>query len=149
MQKALRILQVDEPGRYNAPQPQPHLPGAAPSSHPKVRRAILLMEQHLSQALTVEALAKKLDMSVRQLERLFKEDTGKSPQAYARAMRLGVAAWMLRQSGKTVAAIASACGFSDASHMGREFRQAYGVPPGVYRAGGRRSGRADGGRGSG
>lgn len=95
------------------------------------------MEQHLSQALTVEALAKKLDMSVRQLERLFKEDTGKSPQAYARAMRLGVAAWMLRQSGKTVAAIASACGFSDASHMGREFRQAYGVPPGVYRAGGR------------
>lgn len=137
VQKALRILQVDEPGRYNAPQPQPHLPGAAPSSHPKVRRAILLMEQHLSQALTVEALAKKLDMSVRQLERLFKEDTGKSPQAYARAMRLGVAAWMLRQSGKTVAAIASACGFSDASHMGREFRQAYGVPPGVYRAGGR------------
>ena len=81
VQKALRILQVDEPGRYNAPQPQPHLPGAAPSSHPKVRRAILLMEQHLSQALTVEALAKKLDMSVRQLERLFKEDTGKSPQA--------------------------------------------------------------------
>ena len=97
------------------------------------------MEQHLSQALTVEALAKKLDMSVRQLERLFKEDTGKSPQAYARAMRLGVAAWMLRQSGKTVAAIASACGFSDASHMGREFRQAYGVPPGVYRAGGRQA----------
>ena len=46
---------------------------------------------------------------------------------------------MLRQSGKTVAAIASACGFSDASHMGREFRQAYGVPPGVYRAGGRRA----------
>ena len=64
-------------------------------------------------------------------------------------MRLGVAAWMLRQSGKTVAAIASACGFSDASHMGREFRQAYGVPPGVYRAGGRQEARAGGGRGSG
>ena len=142
VQKALRILQVDEPGRYNAPQPQPHLPGAAPSSHPKVRRAILLMEQHLSQALTVEALAKKLDMSVRQLERLFKEDTGKSPQAYARAMRLGVAAWMLRQSGKTVAAIASACGFSDASHMGREFRQPTACRrASIARAAGRKPGR--------
>ena len=136
VQKALRILQVDEPGRYNAPQPQPHLPGAAPSSHPKVRRAILLMEQHLSQALTVEALAKKLDMSVRQRAPVQGRHRQVAPGLRARDAP-GRGAWMLRQSGKTVAAIASACGFSDASHMGREFRQAYGVPPGVYRAGGR------------
>lgn len=134
VQKALRILQVDEPHKANAPQPHP--PGLAPSAHPKIKRAILLMEQHLSAALTVDELAGKLDMSVRQLERLFKSETGSTPQAYAKAMRMRVAAWMLTHSDKTVSAIASSCGFSDASHMGREFRHAFGVSPGAYRAGG-------------
>ncbi|WP_150699589.1 GlxA family transcriptional regulator [Pandoraea terrae] len=134
VQKALRILQVDEQHKSNAPQPHP--PGLAPAAHPKIKRAILLMEQHLSSALTVDEMAKKLDMSVRQLERLFKAETGSTPQAYAKAMRMRVASWMLTHSGRTVAAIASACGFSDASHMGREFRHAFGVSPGAYRSGG-------------
>lgn len=134
VRKALRILQVDDLDRGNAPQPHP--PGLAPATHPKVKRAILLMEQHLSNALTVDELARKLDMSVRQLERLFKEATGSSPQAYAKSIRLRIAGWMLRHSDKTVSAIASSCGFSDASHMGREFRNAYGLSPGAYRAAG-------------
>ncbi|TMS56906.1 GlxA family transcriptional regulator [Imbroritus primus] len=134
VRKALRILQVEDLDRGNAPQPHP--PGLAPATHPKVKRAILLMEQHLSHALTVDELARKLDMSVRQLERLFKEATGSSPQAYAKAIRLRIAGWMLRHSDKTVSAIASSCGFSDASHMGREFRNAYGLSPGAYRAAG-------------
>lgn len=142
VQKALRILQVDGMDRANTPQPQP--PGLAPTTHPKVKRAILLMEQHLSHALTVDELARKLDMSVRQLERLFKEATGSSPQAYAKAIRLRIAGWMLTHSDKTVSAIASSCGFSDASHMGREFRNAHGLSPGAYRAAGAASDAAPG-----
>ncbi|MCO8648737.1 AraC family transcriptional regulator, partial [Burkholderia multivorans] len=33
----------------------------------------------------------------------------------------------------TVADIASSCGFADASHLGREFRKQFGVPPAAYR----------------
>jgi transcriptional regulator GlxA family with amidase domain len=131
VQKALRILLVDDMQKGNAPQPHP--PGLAPATHPKVKRAILLMEQHVGRSLTLDELAHKLDLSTRQLERLFKAETGKAPQAYAKQVRLRTAAWLLTSSDKTVADIASSCGFSDASHLGREFRKQFGLPPMMYR----------------
>ncbi|MGI4857151.1 MAG: GlxA family transcriptional regulator [Janthinobacterium lividum] len=131
VQKALRILLVDDMQKGNAPQPHP--PGLAPATHPKVRRAILLMEQHVGRSLTLDELAHRLDLSTRQLERLFKTETGKAPQAYAKQVRLRTAAWLLTSSDKSVADIASSCGFSDASHLGREFRKQFGMPPMMYR----------------
>ncbi|MDE1182334.1 GlxA family transcriptional regulator [Paraburkholderia sp.] len=131
VQKALRILLVDDMQKGNAPQPHP--PGLAPATHPKVKRAILLMEQHIGRSLPLDELARKLDLSPRQLERLFKAQTGKAPQAYAKQVRLRTAAWLLTSSDKTVADIASSCGFSDASHLGREFRKQFGLPPMMYR----------------
>lgn len=132
VQKALRILLVAEMQNGNAPQPHP--PGLEPATHPKIKRAILLMEQHLGRALTLEELAGKLDLSPRQLERLFKAQTGKTPQTFAKHVRLRTAAWLLTSSDRTVADIASSCGFSDASHLGREFRKQYGMPPVAFRA---------------
>ncbi|MCO1368626.1 GlxA family transcriptional regulator [Burkholderia multivorans] len=131
VQKALRILQVDDPHTWNAPQAHP--PSLSSQTHPKVRRAILLMEQHMSPAIGVDELARKLDMSVRQLERHFKAETGMGPQAYAKLIRVRFAAWLLGNSDKTVATIASTCGFADASHLGREFRVAFGTSPSRYR----------------
>ncbi|MEJ8799435.1 GlxA family transcriptional regulator [Trinickia caryophylli] len=131
VQKALRILLVGEMQKGNAPQPHP--PGIQPATHPKVKRAILLMEQHVGRALPLEELAGKLDLSPRQLERLFKAQTGKSPQTFAKHVRLRTAAWLLTSSDRTVADIASSCGFSDASHLGREFRKQFGMPPVTYR----------------
>ncbi|WP_133645274.1 GlxA family transcriptional regulator [Paraburkholderia flava] len=131
VQKALRILLVGEMQKGNAPQPHP--PGLEPATHPKVKRAILLMEQHVGRSLPLEELAHKLDLSPRQLERLFKAETGKSPQTFAKQVRLRTASWLLTSSDRTVADIASSCGFSDASHLGREFRKQFGVPPVMYR----------------
>jgi transcriptional regulator GlxA family with amidase domain len=131
VQKALRILLVDRSETVNAPQPHP--PGLEPSAHPIVKRAMLLMEQHLSKALTVDEMAGKLNVSARQFERIFKADTGKTPQAFARALRLRVAAWSLLNTDKPISAVSSECGFADASHMGREFRQIYAVSPSDFR----------------
>jgi transcriptional regulator GlxA family with amidase domain len=55
-------------------------------------------------------------------------------------VRLRTAAWLLTSSDRTVADIASSCGFSDASHLGREFRKQFGVPPVMFRE--RRGGEA-------
>ncbi|MGF6956305.1 GlxA family transcriptional regulator [Paraburkholderia youngii] len=131
VQKALRIMLVDDAQKGNAPQPYP--PGLEPATHPKVRRAILLMEQHIGQPLCMAELARRLEMSVRQIERLFTAQTGKSPQAYARQIRIRMASWLLTGSDRTVADIASSCGFSDASHLGREFRKEFGESPNAYR----------------
>ncbi|MBP0588172.1 GlxA family transcriptional regulator [Paraburkholderia sp. LEh10] len=132
VQKALRILLVEDAQRANAPQPHP--PGMKPVTHPRIKRVVHLMEQHIGQPLSLVELAARVDMSVRQLQRLFKVQTGESPLAYARHLRLRTAAWLLTGSDRTVAAIAATCGFSDASHMGREFRKVYGVAPNAYRA---------------
>ncbi|WP_088506432.1 GlxA family transcriptional regulator [Burkholderia ubonensis] len=132
VRKALRILLVDDAQKGHAPQPHP--PGLAPATHPKVRRAILLMEQHVGQPLSQPELAGRLDVSVRQLERLFATETGQSPRAYARQIRIRMASWLLTSSDRTVADIATSCGFSDASHLGREFRKEFGESPNAYRA---------------
>ncbi|WP_248324700.1 MULTISPECIES: helix-turn-helix domain-containing protein [unclassified Caballeronia] len=101
--------------------------------HPRLRRAVHLIEQHIGAPLRVEALATRLDTSPRQLQRLFKEGTGESPLAYALRIRLKTAAWLLAGTHRTVSDIAGHCGFFDASHMGRQFRRVYGVTPQGYR----------------
>lgn len=131
VRKALRILLVDDMRRSTTPQPHP--PGVRPATHPKVKRAILLMEHHVVRALPLDKLAEKLSLSRRQLERLFKAETGKTPQTYAKEVRLRTAAWLLTSSDKSVADIASNCGFSDASHLGRDFRKQYDCTPVAYR----------------
>ena len=131
VRKALRILLVDNAEKGNAPQPHP--PGLAPSTHPKVKRAILLMEQHIGQPLNLSELARRLEMSVRQLERLFSSEVGEPPLSYGRQLRVRTAAWLLTSSDKSVTDIASTCGFSDSSHFGREFRKAFGQSPQAYR----------------
>jgi transcriptional regulator GlxA family with amidase domain len=131
VQKALRIMLVDDAQKGNAPQPHP--PGLEPATHPKVRRAILLMEQHIGQPLSLADLARRLEMSVRQLERLFATETGKSPHAYGRQIRIRMASWLLTSSDRTVTDIATSCGFSDASHLGREFKKEFGESPIAFR----------------
>ncbi|MFP3648911.1 helix-turn-helix domain-containing protein, partial [Paraburkholderia sp. SIMBA_054] len=78
-------------------------------------------------------LARRLEMSVRQLERLFTAKTGKSPLAYGRQIRIRTASWLLTSSDRSVADIASSCGFSDSSHLGREFKKEFGESPNAYR----------------
>ncbi|WP_320206245.1 helix-turn-helix domain-containing protein [Burkholderia ambifaria] len=45
-----------------------------------------------------------------------------------------MAAWMLTHPRKNISEIAAACGFADASHLGCEFRRAYGMSPRAYRS---------------
>ncbi|MER1967611.1 GlxA family transcriptional regulator [Castellaniella sp. GW247-6E4] len=129
--KALRILQVDDANHSQPVQPLP--PGIPPDVPAPVRRAVLLMQQHAGQALELTDLADRLGLSPRQLQRLFKQSMGISPLAYARNQRLRLAAWMLERTGKSIATVASDCGFSDAAHMGREFRKHHGMSPGAWR----------------
>ncbi len=129
--RALRRLQID-PGEPHG-QVQPPPPDVPADSPPAVRRAVLLIQQYAGQALGLDDLAGRLGLSPRQLQRLFRQHLGTTPQAHARIVRLRLVAWMLRQTDKSIAAIASDCGFADAAHMGRSFRAQYGMSPGAWR----------------
>lgn len=134
VRKALSILIVDDLPRGSAPQPLP--PGTQRIAHPKVRRAITLMEQHLSEPLSVARIAEQVGLSPRQLERLFQAEAGMSPLAYSRRLCLHSAVWMLRHTPRSITQIASECGFAGSSHLGRAIRGAFGMTPSQLRAGG-------------
>jgi AraC family transcriptional regulator len=67
------------------------------------------------------------------LARAFRRHFGTSPGDYQRNLRVRWAAERLSQSTMAIGRIALQAGFSDQSHLTREFRRRLGVPPAAYR----------------
>jgi transcriptional regulator GlxA family with amidase domain len=93
------------------------------------------MEQNLAEPVPISELADRLDISSRQLERLFQASLGVGPTTYYRTLRLRYARWLLTNSERTVTDIALETGFSDCAHFSRQFRAKYGESPTNLRAG--------------
>ncbi|GHE22418.1 GlxA family transcriptional regulator [Halomonas urumqiensis] len=129
--KSLHIMLLDEARPGHHPQPQPVVFGKIEDR--LVRRAIALLEQHLGEAVSMEALAGRVGTSRRNLERRFRETLGVSPQKFARDLRLHYGQWLLHYTGSSVTEIAELCGFADAAHFSRHFRSAFGVSPSAMR----------------
>lgn len=125
-QKALHIMQIDRMRPGSTAQSAP--PTEFAGKDERISRALLIMEQHLSSPLSITKLAAKVQLSIRQVERLFKEETGQSPQnAYLR-LRLKHARWMMKTE-MTLATIAAETGFADGSHLSKAFKTAFGINP--------------------
>ena len=75
-------------------------------------------------------VARAFGVSVRTLERAFREHVGPSPKRFARIARLN-AAHSLLVTGASGAQVALAAGYADQPHMVREFRALAGVTPGA------------------
>ncbi len=133
--KALRILIEDQPLPATALQPEEVLTERA--SDPLVRKAMLLLEQRLHEALAVQAVCDQLGLGRRQLERRFRQDVGLSPAGYRLRLRLERARWLLVHSDLEVGSVSLECGFQDSAHFARAVRQAYGRSPRELRARGR------------
>lgn len=131
-QKAGHMLLVDRPRAGH--EVQPHPPVSVGIREPRVRRAMLLMEQHLTRPLTIDGLARRLGLSLRQLERLFEIEAGSTPLAVYRDVRMRHAAWLLSHTRRSVTDIAQHAGFADCAHFSREFRRVFGLSPSQRRA---------------
>jgi transcriptional regulator GlxA family with amidase domain len=125
-QKALHIMQIERTKPMAMLQPAPPLTSAC--DDPRVTRALLLMEQNLSNPHSVDELASRLQITRRTLERLFGKHLGLRPLGAYMKLRLRHAHWMLR-SRKPLAAIAADTGFARSSHFSAAFKREYGYPP--------------------
>src|ERR1700722_7335088 len=76
-QKASQVLLFDREG--SGSDAQPHPPLSETVAEPRVRRALLLMEQNLARPIAVAAVAAELGRSARQLERLCRPPARLSP----------------------------------------------------------------------
>ncbi|MCA9014672.1 MAG: AraC family transcriptional regulator [Planctomycetaceae bacterium] len=90
-------------------------------------------ERTLSNGVTPSTLAEKSDLTPQQLTRFTKRIFGLTPTQLITRIRIAAASRMLRDTNKTVAEIAVACGFYDHSAFTRAFRNATSVTPSAFR----------------
>ena len=100
----------------------------------KVLSIIELMENNLSEPLSLVEIADDADLSRRQIERLFRQEMGRSPARYYLEIRLDRARHLLVQSSMPVVEVAVACGFVSASHFSKCDREVYNRSPQQERA---------------
>ena len=124
------MLHSARPGDH----PQPHfLCQLDAKTDPMVRRVALLMEQSLNEYRSTKWFAQRVGISVRQLQRRFKEELDMTPAAFFRKLRLDYAAYLLKETDLPVLEIAVDAGFVDSTHMTREFRRQFLVTPTQHR----------------
>ena len=96
---------------------------------PKLASAIDLMQAHIERPLSSSAIAERIGVSRRQLERLFHNHIGESPRDYYMRLRLEHARVLLLETGSSILNVALASGFSSQSHFGACYRRHFGRTP--------------------
>lgn len=98
-----------------------------------IKRAMRLIERHLSVGLTAEWLSAQLFFSPGQLQKQFKREVGVPLGKYIGDQVLFAAERLLRTTSDPISAISEQLGFCDQFYFSRRFTARYGVPPTVYR----------------
>lgn len=109
------------------------LPLSRPHDDDKVRSAEAFMEKNYAHDISIERLARDLNMSPRNFIRRFKSATGRLPGNYLQAMRVAVAKEMLEDGARSVQAVSAAVGYDDAAFFRGLFKRCTGMTPGEYR----------------
>ena len=92
-----------------------------------------LVHERLSERISVQELAAAVQFSPGHFNRAFRQSFGMSPIQYLTDQRIARAMRLLRDTRIPIAAVASATGFSSASHLGSVFRRETGQSPREYR----------------
>jgi AraC-like DNA-binding protein len=73
-------------------------------------------------------IARKCNITVRQLQRIFKRDLGFGPEEWLTQLRLLDARYLLQES-RQIKGVVADLGFKQESHFFRKFKEAYGTTP--------------------
>ncbi|WDR35377.1 GlxA family transcriptional regulator [Pseudomonas serboccidentalis] len=117
------ILAFEE-SRYRRIKPDENLCVSAP-----LREVVKLMDANLEEPLELEQLAVYAGRSRRQLERLFKEQLGTTPQRYYLELRITEARRLLQHTELSQMEVLVACGFVSPSHFSKCYSAFFGYRP--------------------
>jgi AraC family transcriptional regulator len=99
----------------------------------RITQALRVIEQRLTEPLSIATLAKEVGMSRYHFLRTFHRTIGETPYRYILNRRLVSVAECLSSTSESVLDVALACGFGDLSEFARRFRATFGVTPAMYR----------------
>jgi len=100
----------------------------------RMRELVAGMAAHLTQDLSVEALAERACMSPRHFARAFAAQTRTTPARFVEHMWVAHAAGLLLQTGWTQDKVAPRSGFSSVDALQRAFRRQWGMSADDYRS---------------
>jgi AraC-like DNA-binding protein len=96
------------------------------------RICVALIDDPRPGAVTVAGVARHHELTVRSLQRLFRDYVGLTPKQVLQRARLHEAVERVAARGEGAAELAYDLGYSDQSHFTNSFKQATGRPPGRY-----------------
>lgn len=109
------------------------IPEDMAATDPRIRFVLALMERHRATPLSIDELARAVNLSPAHLRRLFQRELGCSPARMSRELRLDHARHLLQTSFLTVKEVMAATGWNDPSHFSREFKRRHGRAPRALR----------------
>ncbi len=98
-----------------------------------IRELQIWIAEHLNARLSVEDLADRMAMSVRNFERVFTREVGTTPSQYVLQMRVEAARRQLECTEGGLKRVAAAAGFGSVDVMRRAFVRLLGITPSRYR----------------
>lgn len=106
--------------------------GRTPDSYRKVQEVLYFLNMHYGERIDSYFLEKKFDCNFDHLNRVFKENIGKTIFVYLTDIRMHHAMELLSTTSMKVAAVARRVGFEDVGYFGKVFRKYTGITPGQY-----------------
>lgn len=99
-----------------------------------IKKAIAFMEERYSSNITLEDIAKEVNISPYHLVRLFKSETGKTPFEFLTNIKIDQAKKLIMHSNFNMTEISDICGFANASHFSNVFKKKTGYTPSEFKA---------------
>lgn len=98
-------------------------------AHPTLIRALDLIEKRIEEPIGRDELSRMVGLSIRQVERVFRQHLGCTIGQHYLAKRLERAQLLLRQTNLSILEVAVATGFASGAAFSRSFRDRFGRTP--------------------
>jgi transcriptional regulator GlxA family with amidase domain len=103
------------------------------ATRPALAELQVWLADHVSEDLSVAAMARRVAMSVRSFARAFRAEVGETPGSYVEGLRVEAARRWLEDTERPIRDVARVCGFGSVETMYRVFHRTLEVSPREYR----------------
>ncbi len=133
VQGALELLLVELARRQRRSAEQARADTRPLPGHPSIRRAILYIERHFRDAISLADVAAYAGLSPGHFSESFRAHVGATFQSFLQGLRLRFAASLLAATTLPITEICYASGFNTVSHFEKAFKLRFGASPREYR----------------